>query len=130
MSGVELAHLLRKLAAFLMAAALIGLALVFSVLALSIILTAGAIAWAYFWWKTRELRNRMRQHFADGRPFDGSAMHAEIFEGEIVGGRVLEGEVVQRVEPESPSSPREPYADSDASHPSMAEIRRINRENE
>ena len=51
---------LRKLVALFMTAALVGLVLMFSVVLLVIIMTAGAIAWAYLWWKTRELRKHLR----------------------------------------------------------------------
>ena len=54
--------LLRKMGAFVLTAALIGLVLMFSVLLLLAILTVGAMAWVYLWWRTRDLRKRMRMH--------------------------------------------------------------------
>ena len=58
----ELTSLLRKVAAFIVTAALIGLVLMFSVLLFAVILTVGAMAWGYLWWKTRDLRKQMRQN--------------------------------------------------------------------
>src|SRR3989338_1318683 len=56
------ASLLRKVAAFFITAALIGLVLMFSVLIFAVVLTVGAMAWGYLWWKTRDLRKQMRNH--------------------------------------------------------------------
>lgn len=73
--------LLRKAVAVVVTVVLAGLALMFSALLLAFILLGGALAWAYLWWKTRELRGQMKnfpQRDATGQP--------EIFEGEVIEG--------------------------------------------
>ena len=57
---------------------------------MAILLAAGAIAGAYFWWKTRDLRKQMREF-----PPGGVEIEAESFEEEASRGRVIEGEAVR-----------------------------------
>ena len=71
--------LLRKVAAFIVTAALIGLVLMFSALLFSAILTVGAMAWVYLWWRTRDLRKQMRMH-----PADYVVIEGEVIEGEVI----------------------------------------------
>ena len=78
---------LRKAAAFIVSAALIGLILMFSALLFAVVLSVGAVAWGYLWWKTRDLRKQMRQH----------PMGDVVIEGEIIEGEVIEGEVIREV---------------------------------
>jgi hypothetical protein len=75
---------LRKLAALVVTVATAGLALMFSAVLFALIIVAGAIAWAYLWWKTRELRRQMRdfpprevtreEKMGDGNVFEGEAI--------------------------------------------------------
>jgi hypothetical protein len=75
---------LRKLAAVVVTVATAGLALMFSAVLFALIIVAGAIAWAYLWWKTRELRRQMRdfpprevtreEKMGDGNVFEGEAI--------------------------------------------------------
>ena len=51
---------LRNLVAVVATAAVFGLALMFSVVVVAVILVAGTIGWGYLWWKTRDLRKQMR----------------------------------------------------------------------
>jgi len=76
--------ILRKLAALIVTLVLLGLALVFSVLVLAVVLTAGAIALGYFWWRTRELRKQMRDHPPGGVVIEGEVIQSEIIEGEVI----------------------------------------------
>lgn len=80
--------LLRKLGVFIMAVAMVGLAVMFSAILLAIILIVGAMAWTYLWWKTRELRKHMRN-------FSPREMERE-HKGN--GDAVIEGEVVRVVD--------------------------------
>ena len=73
------ASLLRKVAAFFITAALIGLVLMFSVLIFVAVLTVGAMAVGYLWWKTRDLRKQMRMH-----PLCDGVIKGEIIEGEVI----------------------------------------------
>jgi len=79
---------LRKLVALVVTVAMAGLALMFSAVLFAIIIVAGTIAWAYLWWKTRELRKKMR----DFPP-------REVMREEKMGeGNVFEGEVIRVVD--------------------------------
>ncbi|MBL8540572.1 MAG: hypothetical protein JNK68_09385 [Betaproteobacteria bacterium] len=64
-----------RLAAFAIGAMLLAAALMVSAVVFAIALAAAVVLGAYFWWKTRALRRRMRE-----RP---------------PGGHVIEGEVVR-----------------------------------
>ncbi|HLP96956.1 MAG TPA: hypothetical protein VK149_00785 [Sideroxyarcus sp.] len=78
---------LRKLAALIVTVALIALVLMFSVLLFAIVLVVGAIAMAYLWWKTRELRKLMRTMRSFSTPEMRRAAQASndgVFEGEVV----------------------------------------------
>jgi hypothetical protein len=81
--------LLRKAGAIIATTALAGMALMFSALLLVFVISIGAVAFAYLWWKTRELRKQMWN-----MPARGAAMESEVFEGEVI-----EGEVVRVEEP-------------------------------
>ena len=75
---------LRKLVALLMTAAMLGLVLMFSAVLLVIIMIVGAIAWAYLWWKTRELRKHLRNFPQREMSHDKKASESDVFEGEVI----------------------------------------------
>lgn len=81
--------LLRKTAVIIASAVVTGLVLMFSAVLFAVVLVVGAIAWAYLWWKSRELRKQM-QNF----PPSSMTMEREVFEGEVI-----EGEVIRVDEP-------------------------------
>ena len=81
--------LLRKAGAIVATVALAGLALMFSAVLLVFVVSVGAVAFAYLWWKTRELRKLMRD-----LPPRAATMENEVFEGEVI-----EGEAVRVDEP-------------------------------
>lgn len=74
---------LRKLVALVMTAALVGLVLMFSAVLLVIIMIVGAIAWAYLWWKTRELRKHMR-NLPPREVREGKLREDDVFEGQVI----------------------------------------------
>ena len=76
--------LLRKAGAIVATAALAGVALMFSAVLLTLVLSIGAVAWVYLWWKTRELRKQMRNF-----PPRGATMETEVFEGEVIEGEAV-----------------------------------------
>ena len=76
--------LLRKTGAIVATAALAGVALMFSAVLLALVLSIGTVAFAYMWWKTRELRKQMRN-----LPPRGATMEAEVFEGEVIEGEAV-----------------------------------------
>jgi hypothetical protein len=82
--------LLQKAGAIVATAALAGVALMFSAVLLALVLSMGAVASAYLWWKTRELRKQMRD-----LPPHGATIQGEIFAGEELKGQVIEGEAVR-----------------------------------
>ncbi|ENO87205.1 hypothetical protein [Thauera linaloolentis] len=72
--------LLQKIVTALVTIAVFGVALMFSVVFFAVVVTVGAVAWGYLWWKTRAVRKQMRDHPPTG------------------GGMVIEGEVIREVE--------------------------------
>ena len=75
---------LRKLFALIMTVALVGLVLMFSAVLLVIITIVGAIAWAYLWWKTRELRKQMRDFSPREVVREEKVKDGDVFEGEVI----------------------------------------------
>lgn len=65
----------RKIVAFVVTVALVGVALMFSVLLFVVVATAGLVGWGYLWWRMRELRKEMRE-----QPQPGSV----VIEGEVI----------------------------------------------
>lgn len=80
-------NLWKKLVTFAAGALVLVVMLMMSAVLFAVALTAVLIIWARLWWKTRELRKRMREAPA-GDPFE-AFRHAQ------AGGRVIEGEVVR-----------------------------------
>jgi len=83
--------LLRKLLALFVTVTLFALVLMFSAVLLVVIVIVGTIAWAYLWWKTRELRRVMRMMRSVATPEarrEVQANNDEVFEGEVI--RVVE----------------------------------------
>jgi hypothetical protein len=79
------------------------LALTFSVALFAVVLTVGAIAWAYLWWKTRAVRKAMREHMAaemDAQRAGGRGPG----EATAARGLIIEGEVIRELEVEEPPS--------------------------
>ncbi|MDD2915252.1 MAG: hypothetical protein PHP70_08035 [Gallionella sp.] len=93
--------LLRKAGTIAVATALAGVALMFSAVLIVAVVSIGAVAFAYLWWKTRALRKQMKAQMRDFPPH-GANVQREAFMGEVYEGEVIEGEAV-RVE-ESVSS--------------------------
>lgn len=50
------------------------LAIMFSVVALAVIAVVGLLVWSYFWWKTRKLRQAMRDRPVNGHVIDGESV--------------------------------------------------------
>ncbi len=85
-SGVQSRGLLGRVLTFALGAVLLVAAFMASLLLFAILLTGGLLVGGYLWWKTRDLRRRMREQ-----------MHEHIHERRP-GGRVLEGEAVRDVD--------------------------------
>ena len=78
------------------------LGFMFSLVAFAVLAVGGALAWGYFWWKTRAVRKAMREHMAaemDARRAAGAA-HGR--GGAGTRGLIIEGEVIREVKVEDP----------------------------
>jgi hypothetical protein len=79
---------LQKVLTTLVTIAVFGVALMFSVVFFAVIVTVGAVAWGYLWWKTRALRKHMREQASMGqgqRQGEGrSGAQGLIIEGEVI----------------------------------------------
>ena len=76
--------LLRKLVVLIISVVLLAAVLMFSAVLLAVILVVGTIAFAYLWWKTREVRKLMRELSRNGMTRDAKASNDGVFEGEAV----------------------------------------------
>ncbi|MDD5384937.1 MAG: hypothetical protein PHG89_08670 [Gallionella sp.] len=85
--------LLRKLVTLMMSVALVGLVLMFSAVLFAIIIVVGTIAWAYLWWKTRELRKQMRDFHSRVMNQAEMVSDEKVFEGEVI--RVVDSQNVR-----------------------------------
>ena len=83
--------LLGKLVAFILGAAFLVLAFMFSLVALAVIAVAGLALWGWLWWKTRAVRKQMREQMHMSEPTPGAAAQRD--------GLIIEGEVVREETP-------------------------------
>ncbi|HUL42431.1 MAG TPA: hypothetical protein VLV32_11095 [Burkholderiales bacterium] len=67
-----------KVLTYVVAAALLIVAFMFSLLVFAILVIAGLLAWGYLWWKTRELRRQMRERPPGGRVIEGEATREDV----------------------------------------------------
>ena len=76
---------LAKIIAFLLSAAFLTLAFMFSLVALAVVAVLGVCIGGWLWWKTRTLRKQMRQAEAELRRTGTTAGTGnEVIEGEFV----------------------------------------------
>lgn len=80
---------------FIVTVALAVVALMFSAVLLVVLFCMGAVAFAYLWWKTRELRKQMRNFTPPRDP----NVRGDTFAGEVYEGEIIEGEAVRIEEP-------------------------------
>ena len=73
------------------AALALVLAFTFSLVFLAVVAVAGLLVWGYVWWKTRELRRRIKDQMQNP-PFEQPTVEPE---GE---GEIIEGEAVRVVD--------------------------------
>lgn len=89
--------LLGKILAFIIGTGVLVLAFMFSLVALAVIAVVGLMVWGWLWWKTRAIRQQMREQGPLAPDFGaGSA-------GSGTSGRIIEGEVI--VSEETPARP-------------------------
>ncbi len=75
---------LRKLMTLIMAVAILALAVMFSVVLLTVIAVVGALAWLYLWWQTRKLRKQMRDFVPREMRHESRRSDDALFEGEVI----------------------------------------------
>jgi hypothetical protein len=68
-------------------AVLLFVAFTFSLVLFAVLVAVGLTVWAYLWWKTRALRQHLREQM--GEPMAEAAGRSP------PGGRVIEGEVIR-----------------------------------
>jgi len=79
--------LLSKLVALVITAVAFALVLMFSAVVLVVLLVVGLLAFAYVWWKTREVRRVMRMMRSVATPEarrEAQASNDGVFEGEVI----------------------------------------------
>ncbi len=93
--------LLRKAVAVVGVVVIAGVALMFSVVVLTVIAIIAVFGGAFLWWKTREFRRHMRALREQMRnsPPRTAAAGSDVFKGEVFEGEVIEGEAVRVQEP-------------------------------
>ena len=76
---------LAKIIAFLLSAAFLTLAFMFSLVALAVVAVLGVCLGGWLWWKTRTLRKQMRQAEAELRRSGATASTgSDVIEGEFI----------------------------------------------
>ena len=79
--------LFRKVAVVVAAVLVTGVALLFSVVLLAVLLAVGVVAGGYVWWRTRALRNQLREQveatLARARATSAPQDQADVIEGEF-----------------------------------------------
>lgn len=102
-AGAQQAGPFGKIVAALVGTVLLVLGLMFSVVIIAVAIAFGLVIWGWIWWKTRALRQQMRDQM-EARMAAGegaSAPHTD-GEGPAPSGRVIEGEVIRADDPQPP----------------------------
>ncbi|MCQ9378145.1 hypothetical protein [Methyloversatilis sp. XJ19-49] len=95
-AGIQQAGPLGKIFAALIGAALLVLGLMFSVVIIAVAIAFGLVIWGWMWWKTRALRQQMREQMeARMAAGEGASAQYSDSEGPQPRGRVIEGEVIR-----------------------------------
>lgn len=72
--GTQTPSLLGRIVAVILGTAFLILAFMFSLVVLAVAVTGGLLAWAYLWWKSRKLRQRIREQPPGMRIIEGEAI--------------------------------------------------------
>ena len=90
---------LAKLIAFILSAALLTLAFMFSLVALAVVAVAGLALGGWLWWRTRQLRKEINRQWSDRRPYDtGAPMNGPAYapsSPQRPNASVIEGEAIR-----------------------------------
>ena len=77
-SAVRVPGVLGRLLAFAVGAVLLIAAFMVSLVVFAIAVAAAVLVGGYLWWKTRELRRRMRERPPGGRVIEGEVMRDDV----------------------------------------------------
>jgi hypothetical protein len=83
---------LAKIVAFFLGTVALATALIFSFLIFAALAVIGTIAWLYFSWKTRNLREAAHRRHEEAPTWEDAARASE---SRRAGGRVIEGEATE-----------------------------------
>jgi Flp pilus assembly protein TadB len=72
--GAQTPSLLGRIVAVILGAAFLILAFMFSLVVLVVAVTGGLLAWAYLWWKSRKLRQQIREQPSGMRIIEGEVI--------------------------------------------------------
>ena len=76
--------LIGKILAFIVAAAMLVLGFMFSLVALAVVAVGGLMVWGWLWWKTRAIRQQIREQSAAQGPMTADFSDGQIIEGEVI----------------------------------------------
>lgn len=92
-------NIARNILILVMGLIMLVLGIMFSAVLLGVILVLGGITWIYVWWKTRKLRQAVKEDGFAEQIFTGSAHRST---DNFNNGRVIEGEVIRQHEESRP----------------------------
>jgi uncharacterized protein YneF (UPF0154 family) len=101
MSRPEQPGFVGKLVSVVIGAILLVLGFMFSLVLLAVVVVVGLGVWGWFWWKTRKLRQQLRENPPPGWERQSSP-DGHVIEGEAV---IVEEEVTRATESRLPASP-------------------------
>ncbi|MCL4747063.1 MAG: hypothetical protein KJZ83_16840 [Burkholderiaceae bacterium] len=102
--GEPAAPLLARVFAFATAAVVLVAALFFSVIVFAVLLVVGAVAGAWLWWQTREVRGELRARMREAQ--------RNAPPGDLRGGDVIEGDYIRETDAGSAGTRPDRAADS------------------
>lgn len=81
--GNQPPSLLSKILAFILGAGFLVLAFMFSLVALAVLAVGGLMVWGWLWWKTRAIRQQMKEMQATMQTQQPTS-EGHIIEGEVI----------------------------------------------
>jgi hypothetical protein len=76
--------LLAKILAFIVGTGVLALAFMFSLVALVVVAVGGLMLWGWLWWKTRAIRQQIREQGLEQDPVSTDFKGGQIIEGEVI----------------------------------------------
>ena len=76
--------LLGKILAFIIGTGVLALAFMFSLVALAVVAVGGLMLWAWLWWKTRAIRQQIREQGPLNATPNRNNGSGQIIEGEVI----------------------------------------------